>query len=355
MCPRFPVDPAAAAAVKCTARPPFPRRRPAALPLLICASATSAGPGKAGPAGEDAHFLLPPGGGPATSPSASSVGAPTVGVGVFDGVGGWRRLGIDAGDYARALAAGAAAYLAARPGPAGSAVVAGRWSAAEALVSAVDAVSLAGTATAVVAAVVADTEAAAGGAAKEKLEDGGGGGCGAWASAHPPPPEGQPRRSGRRLVGVSIGDSALWVIRAGTVVYRSPSLGQGAFNQPAQLGAGALDPLADASAIDVPLDVGDTVVVGSDGLFDNVWGETIVSTATRDEGGGGGGAVAEAARRLHAAAVDAYSARRYRSPFAVAARAAGWDYPDAGKPDDVVVVVCRAEASKGDKGGGTNL
>ncbi|GAB0497892.1 hypothetical protein MMPV_009229 [Pyropia vietnamensis] len=336
MCPRFPVDPAAAAAVKCTARPPFPRRRPAALPLLICASATSAGPGKAGPAGEDAHFLLPLAAGlPRRRPR--------------------RVLGIDAGDYARALAAGAAAYLAARPGPAGSAVVAGRWSAAEALVSAVDAVSLAGTATAVVAAVVADTEAAAGGAAKEKLEDGGGGGCGAWASAHPPPPEGQPRRSGRRLVGVSIGDSALWVIRAGTVVYRSPSLGQGAFNQPAQLGAGALDPLADASAIDVPLDVGDTVVVGSDGLFDNVWGETIVSTATRDEGGGGGGAVAEAARRLHAAAVDAYSARRYRSPFAVAARAAGWDYPDAGKPDDVVVVVCRAEASKGDKGGGTNL
>ncbi|KAK1858928.1 hypothetical protein I4F81_001527 [Pyropia yezoensis] len=282
--------------------PPPPPRVAVPPPLLVCASATSAGPGKGGPAGEDAHFLLPPGGGPPTAPAASTVGAPTVGVGVFDGVGGWRRLGIDAGDYARALAAGAAAYLAARPGAGGAAVVYGRWAAAEALVSAVDAVTLAGTATAVVAAVVADDDdddaAAAGGHA-------------AWAAAHPP--GGRPRRSGRRLVGVAVGDSGLWVIRAGTVIYRSP-----------------------------------------DGLFDNVWGEAVVATATAARGGEGGD-VAAAARRLHAAAVDAYSRRTYRSPFAVAARAAGWDYPDAGKPDDVVVVVCRAEASNGGKGGGTDL
>jgi len=62
--------------------------------------------------------------------------------------------------------------------------------------------------------------------------------------------------------------------------------------------------------------------------------------------------VAAAAAQLHAAAVGGYRRETFRSPFAVAARAAGWDYPDVGKPDDVVVVVCRVEEGGGAGGGG---
>ncbi|KAM5583088.1 putative protein phosphatase 2C 26 [Rosa sericea] len=141
----------------------------------------------------------------------------------------------------------------------------------------------------------------------------------------------------------NVGDCGLRVIREGKV-YFSTSPQEHYFDCPFQLSSQAFgQTYRDAVVSSVELIEGDTIVMGSDGLFDNVFDHEIVSTLTgyRD--------VAEAAKALANLASNHSLDLKFDSPYIIEARARGFEAPfwkkilgmklTGGKPDDITVVV----------------
>lgn len=223
--------------------------------------------------GEDAYFVL------------------SDSVGVFDGVGGWARHGVDAGIYARALAASTAAFLE-EHGPA---------KIEEALTKAAAVTKHQGSSTACVIGLV----------------------------------------DGCLLRGLNLGDSGLAILRQGSAYFKTKEQ-QFKFNHPYQLGTYG-EPVSAADPIRVELQVNDTVVLGTDGLFDNVTTAELAKLVERTEALD----PADAAAELAELALRNSEDPTFDSPFAQGARAAGYRF-DGGKEDDITVVLCRAcEAGKG--------
>lgn len=160
-----------------------------------------------------------------------------------------------------------------------------------------------------------------------------------------------------RMDVTSVGDCGLRVIRGGDVVYVS-KVQEHSFNRPYQLGSEKLFPGCDIAAKSavtevVDLQVGDAIVAGSDGLFDNLFDKDIVAvmseftsrrTYTKESAKRAATLIADIAARN---SVDS----SYRSPFAVEVasklpngglplwrRALGQQYA-GGKTDDITVVV----------------
>ncbi|KAK4685166.1 protein phosphatase PTC7, partial [Tremellales sp. Uapishka_1] len=80
------------------------------------------------------------------------------------------------------------------------------------------------------------------------------------------------------LLIANLGDCSLLVIRAGEVVFRTKEM-QHAFNFPLQVGTHSRDePMKDAERNNVAVERNDIVVVGSDGLMDNLYEEDILDT-----------------------------------------------------------------------------
>jgi len=133
------------------------------------------------------------------------------------------------------------------------------------------------------------------------------------------------------LEAAVLGDSGLIHLRKGKILYRSPSQLTG-FNKPFQLGIQSRHRPQDAILISIPVQVGDLVIAGTDGLFDNLFEEDIarcVSSCNTPE---------EAASLLgHLASRTAWSDEAV-TPFSCAARASGRHYR-GGKLDDITVVV----------------
>ncbi|KAJ3323045.1 hypothetical protein HDV06_002491 [Boothiomyces sp. JEL0866] len=73
----------------------------------------------------------------------------------------------------------------------------------------------------------------------------------------------------------NIGDCAVMVIRGGEPIFRSEEQ-QHSFNFPFQLGTVSRDSPNDTQTFTIKIQEGDIVVLGSDGLFDNVFDEEIV-------------------------------------------------------------------------------
>lgn len=78
------------------------------------------------------------------------------------------------------------------------------------------------------------------------------------------------------------GDSGFLLMRSGNVVFRSPAL-QHFFDCPLQFAAfpdytNATDTSDDAGLYELPLQVGDILVAGTDGLWDNMQQEEIVAS-----------------------------------------------------------------------------
>ncbi|MBO58549.1 MAG: hypothetical protein CMA77_06095 [Euryarchaeota archaeon] len=80
----------------------------------------------------------------------------------------------------------------------------------------------------------------------------------------------------------NIGDSGFMVIRDGEILIQSEEH-QHQFNYPYQLGIGqdgmphGLDSPEDAQIYTIELEVGDIIVMGTDGFFDNVWPKQVLS------------------------------------------------------------------------------
>ena len=121
--------------------------------------------------------------------------------------------------------------------------------------------------------------------------------------------------------------------------FRSPQQ-EHEFGRPFQLGHLAeADPPSSAMRTELPLSHGDLVVLGSDGLWDNVSDEGVLSIAAESESLGE--PAAAMARRLAAAAFEGSVDRRRGTPYSAAATEAfGMDY-SGGKKDDITVLVAR--------------
>ncbi|XP_054824510.1 probable protein phosphatase 2C 55 [Prosopis cineraria] len=138
------------------------------------------------------------------------------------------------------------------------------------------------------------------------------------------------------LHAINLGDSGFVVIRDGRTVFKS-HFQQHGFNFTYQLESGNGGDLPSSGEVSVmPVALGDVVVAGTDGLFDNLYNNeitAIVAEAVRDR--------LEpqiAAQKIAALARHRAMDRNRRTPFSVAAQEAGFRYL-GGKLDDITVVV----------------
>ncbi|KAF3947795.1 hypothetical protein CMV_026125 [Castanea mollissima] len=140
----------------------------------------------------------------------------------------------------------------------------------------------------------------------------------------------------------SVGDCGLRVIREGQIIF-STSPQEHYFDCPYQLSSKVVgQTYLDAMVNNVELTEGDTTVMGSDGLFDNVFDHEIVSTIARCRD------VVEAAKALANLASNHSMDSNFDSPYSLEARSKGFDVPiwrkilgmklTGGKLDDITVV-----------------
>lgn len=256
-------------------------------------------------AGEDAYFVarLPCGG---------------AGLGVSDGVWMWRLHGIDAGAFSRALMRHAAASLTAGETDPGAALAtaeactlgAGVQGSATACVVRLDARG------ALAAANVGDSGFAVVGA--PPYYSGGGRHDQASSSASSSPSSSAHRR---------------------VIKFRSPQQ-EHEFGRPYQLGhhAGA-DTTADAMRTALPLAPGDVVVLGSDGLWDNLDDDGLLAAVA--DADAARELAAALARRLASAAFDGSVDKKRATPYSIAATEELGMIYSGGKADDITVVCAR--------------
>lgn len=142
------------------------------------------------------------------------------------------------------------------------------------------------------------------------------------------------------LKTANLGDSGFMVVRGTDIVFRSKEQ-QHSFNFPYQLGTGSADMPYHAVNITVNILPGDLIIVGTDGLWDNLYDDEIVETTTQATDPM---TIAQLiARQAHISA----SSKTIISPFAKAARENGYPLATGGKMDDISVIVARVVLSEG--------
>eukprot|EP00271_Cylindrocystis_brebissonii_P004755 TRINITY_DN16597_c0_g1_i1.p1 TRINITY_DN16597_c0_g1~~TRINITY_DN16597_c0_g1_i1.p1 ORF type:complete len:528 (+),score=72.50 TRINITY_DN16597_c0_g1_i1:164-1747(+) len=138
-----------------------------------------------------------------------------------------------------------------------------------------------------------------------------------------------------KLVAANLGDSGFVVIRNGKTIFKSPPQ-QHDFNFPYQLGSEGSDSPQMAQVFSLPVAAGDVLVVGTDGLFDNLFDSDVTAVVMHCvKAGKGPQATSE---QLAALARLRAQDRTHFSPFAKAAQEAGYRY-QGGKMDDITVLV----------------
>lgn len=261
--------------------------------------------------GEDAHFILP------------EMGF----YGVADGVGGWEEFGVESSEYSETLMREAK-----RAAKAGS-----RLTPVQVMTKAYEA---------------AEKRARGSSTCTVVKVSGGGGGRGETAVLH----------------AAVLGDSTFLVIRMSSltgryaVVYRSP-FQEHEYNMPYQLGEESDDTPSKAELVEFKLSPGhDIIVLGTDGLFDNVFDEEIVDTIERIIAGAQceppgtcdmGEGVMEVAEEIAAMALARSTKTSGDSPYARECNERGFDRKgkvvpkwkrvlsstEGGKVDDITAIV----------------
>lgn len=135
---------------------------------------------------------------------------------------------------------------------------------------------------------------------------------------------------------VNLGDSGFIVVRDGCTIFRSP-IQQHDFNFTYQLESdNASDLPSSAQVFTFPVESGDVVVAGTDGLFDNLYNNEITAIVVH--------AVRArlepqvTAQKIAALARQRAQDKNRQTPFSTAAQDAGYRYY-GGKLDDITVVV----------------
>ncbi|GAB5363944.1 hypothetical protein AAMO2058_000926700 [Amorphochlora amoebiformis] len=138
------------------------------------------------------------------------------------------------------------------------------------------------------------------------------------------------------LTAVNIGDSGFVIVRDGKIAFKSPSQ-QHAFNFPYQIGwSGENDAPSLADTYEVPVKAGDTVIVATDGLFDNIFDFELCNVV--EKGKKDDLTPDQLARSLGIFAQNRGKSTVASSPFASAAIRAGYFY-SGGKLDDTTLTV----------------
>jgi protein phosphatase PTC7 len=143
--------------------------------------------------------------------------------------------------------------------------------------------------------------------------------------------------AGTALKWAYIGDSAFAVFRDGVLLHRSQRQQTG-FNCPLQLNAqGSGDSIAEANVGEITVRHGDVLVVGTDGLFDNMFDaelELIVLMGTTL-----GFSPKNMADVVTGVAYEKSRSSTRDSPYSVDSRTLRGDRRRGGKPDDITVLV----------------
>jgi protein phosphatase PTC7 len=149
---------------------------------------------------------------------------------------------------------------------------------------------------------------------------------------------------GVNVSAANLGDSGFMVIRGLEIVYRTKEQ-QHSFNFPYQIGTGSADKPQHAQRIRVEVQPDDLIILGTDGLWDNLFNEDIievVANAPSDPA-----TIAQLiARQAHIVAND----KDIISPFSKSARSNGYPLATGGKLDDITVLVARVVLSYVDYG-----
>lgn len=268
-------------------------------------------PQKAARGGEDAFFSHP------------------FAIGVADGVGGWNLGGVDPSAYSRALVAGALTSAEADQRDPTTIMYSGYDEARGIVGSATFCVVALDTPSSAAAAAAAAASAAG---APDKSDDHGAPGAGAGRASVAQVRGPTTAKAIGVLRSANLGDSGFMLYRNGALVYRSKEQ-QHDFNFPFQLGEGSDDTPAVATTRTLSVEPGDIVIVGSDGLFDNVHEESITSLVSVHSN------IDELAERLARVASLNANNQSFMSPFAVNALRYGYSGMIGGKLDDITVVV----------------
>lgn len=208
-------------------------------------------------------------------------------IGVADGVGGWADLGVDSGQYAKELMSNAVSAIQDEPK--------GMINPLRVLEKAYSCTKAKGSSTACIIAL-----------------------------------------TNQGIHAVNLGDSGFIVVREGCTIFRSP-IQQHDFNFTYQLESdNASDLPSSAQVFTFPVESGDVIVAGTDGLFDNLYNtdiNAIVVHAVRAKL-----AAQVTAQKIAALARQRAQDKNRQTPFSTAAQDAGYRYY-GGKLDDITVVV----------------
>ncbi|XP_060216865.1 probable protein phosphatase 2C 55 [Lycium barbarum] len=140
------------------------------------------------------------------------------------------------------------------------------------------------------------------------------------------------------LHAVNVGDSAFVVIRDGVIVYKS-EIQQSRFNCPFQLGNGkSCDDPSVAEKISVPVKAGDVIVLGTDGLFDNVHDFELEMIVNNGVDSWESDVPETLAWRIAQYALDNSKSTELYTPFSRECFKAGLEH-SGGKIDDITVIV----------------
>ncbi|XP_023168590.2 protein phosphatase PTC7 homolog fig [Drosophila hydei] len=244
--------------------------------------------------GEDSWFV-------SSTPKAESMG-------VADGVGGWRRLGIDSGAFAQELMTNCCEFTG-KPHYDGS-------NPRQLLIDSFDQMkkipgSVCGSSTACVVTL---------------------------------------HRPDCTLHSANLGDSGFMVLRHGKVLHRSEEQLH-SFNTPYQL---TVAPDSEMSCIlcdspqqavtsEINLQHGDLVLLATDGLFDNVPESMLIHHLRTLHGETRMEHLQQAVDKLVDLAKSLSQSSSFKSPFAIKAKANNVNYGDGGKPDDITVILASVD------------
>jgi len=137
--------------------------------------------------------------------------------------------------------------------------------------------------------------------------------------------------TGNCFDALNVGDSGFRIIRDSRIVYGSKEQ-QHSFNLPYQLGPTSTDKPENGDSYKYTLRDGDIVVVGTDGLFDNLYDDKIVSLLKHKSN------TQEMAQALSREAYSVCKSQLADTPFSRAAHLAGYNF-QGGKEDDITVIV----------------
>jgi len=142
--------------------------------------------------------------------------------------------------------------------------------------------------------------------------------------------------TGSTLLTNNIGDSGFMIIRDGSIFFRFKEQLH-SFNYPYQLGTASANIPSDASVVSFELKEGDIVIVGSDGLFDNLFDAEILDIISTNSTGAVGVNTAEL---LAKTAFMKSQSMSLETPFRRSACELGLvDSPLGGKLDDITVII----------------